>query len=126
MQNWNPLDFVRGWPERATDLINLAATLLPIGEKEEAYWKQTARGLMAALIGYVLESETMQDRRNLRSVLRLFSTGKSLSEVLETIIDQEPELNDFVLAGFRQHLARDAEQRLSFEGHIVTILAPSF
>ena len=121
---WNPLDFVRGWPERATDLINLAATLLPIGEKEEAYWKQTARGLMAALIGYVLESETMQDRRNLRSVLRLFSTGKSLSEVLETIIDQEPELNDFVLAGFRQHLARDAEQRLSFEGHIVTILAP--
>ena len=121
---WNPLDFVRGWPERATDLINLAATLLPISEREEAYWKQTARGLMAALIGYVLESETMHDRRNLRSVLRLFSTGKSLSDVLQTILDKEPELNDFVLAGLRQHLARDPEQRLSFEGHIVTVLAP--
>ena len=121
---WNPLDFVRDWPERSTDLINLATTLLPIGEKEEGYWKQTARGLMASLIGYVLESKTMEDRRNLRSVLRLFSTGKPFSEVLEAIIDGEPELNDFILAGFRQHLGRDEEQRPSFEGHIVTVLAP--
>lgn len=121
---WNPLDFVRDWPERSTDLINLATTLLPIGEKEEGYWKQTARGLMASLIGYVLESNTMEGRRNLRSVLRLFSTGKPFSEVLEAIIASEPGLNDFILAGFRQHLGRDEDQRPSFEGHIVTVLAP--
>ncbi|MFK0333903.1 type IV secretory system conjugative DNA transfer family protein [Rhizobium sp. NPDC090275] len=121
---WNPLDFVRDWPERSTDLINLATTLLPIGEKEEGYWKQTARGLMASLIGYVLESKTMEGRRNLRSVLRLFSTGKSFSEVLEAIIASEPGLNDFIVAGFRQHLGRDEDQRPSFEGHIVTVLAP--
>lgn len=121
---WNPLDFVREWPERSTDLINLATTLLPIGEKEEGYWKQTARGLMASLIGYVLESKTMERRRHLRSVLRLFSTGKSFSEVLEMIIASEPQLNDFILAGFRQHLGRDEDQRPSFEGHIVTVLAP--
>ncbi|MDE1992292.1 MAG: type IV secretory system conjugative DNA transfer family protein, partial [Rhizobiaceae bacterium] len=121
---WNPLDFVRDWPERSTDLINLATTLLPIGEKEEGYWKQTARGLMASLIGYVLESKTMEGRRSLRSVLRLFSTGTRFSEVLEAIITGEPELNDFILAGFRQHLGRDEEQRPSFEGHIVTVLAP--
>ena len=121
---WNPLDFVRDWPERSTDLINLATTLLPIGEKEEGYWKQTARGLMASLIGYVLESETMEGRRNLRSVLRLFSTGKPFSEVLEAIIAGEAGLNDFILAGFRQHLGRDEDQRPSFEGHIVTVLAP--
>jgi type IV secretion system protein VirD4 len=121
---WNPLDFVRDWPERSTDLINLATTLLPIGEKEEGYWKQTARGLMASLIGYVLESKTMEGRRNLRSVLRLFSTGKPFSEVLEAIIAGEPGLNDFILAGFRQHLGRDEDQRPSFEGHIVTVLAP--
>ncbi|GAJ96142.1 type IV secretory system conjugative DNA transfer family protein [Rhizobium rhizogenes] len=120
---WNPLDFVRDWPERSTDLINLAATLLPIGEKEEAYWKQTARGLLAGALGYVLESATMEGRRDLRSVLRLFSTGRSFSAVLQEIIDNEPELDQFILGSFRQHLGRDEEQRPSFEGHVTTALA---
>lgn len=121
---WNPLDFVRGWPERSTDLINLAASLLPIGEKEDGYWKQTARGLLAGVLGYVLESRTMDGRRNFRSVLRMFSTGRSFSEVLREIIEKEPELDDFILGSFRQHLGRDEEQRPSFEGHVVTALAP--
>ncbi|SCB40548.1 type IV secretory system conjugative DNA transfer family protein [Rhizobium hainanense] len=120
---WNPLEFVRAWPERSTDLINLAATLLPIGEKEEAYWKQTARGLLAGCLGYVLESSTMEGRRNLRSVLRLFSTGRSFSAVLHDIIANEPELDQFVVSSFRQHLGRDEEQRPSFEGHVTTALA---
>ncbi|NTI46143.1 type IV secretory system conjugative DNA transfer family protein [Rhizobium rhizogenes] len=120
---WNPLDFVRDWPERSTDLINLAATLLPIGEKEEAYWKQTARGLLAGALGYVLESASMEGRRDLRSVLRLFSTGRSFSAVLQEIIDNEPELDQFILGSFRQHLGRDEEQRPSFEGHVTTALA---
>nr|WP_200985093.1 type IV secretory system conjugative DNA transfer family protein [Rhizobium rhizogenes]QCL09154.1 conjugative coupling protein [Rhizobium rhizogenes]QCL09368.1 conjugative coupling protein [Rhizobium rhizogenes]QCL09790.1 conjugative coupling protein [Rhizobium rhizogenes] len=120
---WNPLDFVRAWPERSTDLINLAATLLPIGEKEEAYWKQTARGLLAGALGYVLESASMEGRRNLRSVLRLLSTGRPFSAVLQEIIDNEPELDQFILGSFRQHLGRDEEQRPSFEGHVTTALA---
>nr|WP_200997145.1 type IV secretory system conjugative DNA transfer family protein [Rhizobium rhizogenes]QCL10200.1 conjugative coupling protein [Rhizobium rhizogenes] len=120
---WNPLDFVRDWPERSTDLINLAATLLPIGEKEEAYWKQTARGLLAGALGYVLESASMEGRRNLRSVLRLLSTGRPFSAVLQEIIDNEPELDQFILGSFRQHLGRDEEQRPSFEGHVTTALA---
>lgn len=121
---WNPLDFVRGWPERSTDLINLSASLLPIGEKEDGYWKQTARGLLAGVLGYVLESKTMDGRRNFRSVLRMFSTGRPFSDVLRDIIENEPDLNDFILGSFRQHLGRDDEQRPSFEGHIVTALAP--
>lgn len=121
---WNPLDFVRGWPERSTDLINLAASLLPIGEKEDSYWKQTARGLLAGLLGYVMEARSMEGRRNFRSVLRMFSTGRSFSDVLSEIIENEPELNDFILGSFRQHLGRDEEQRPSFEGHIITALAP--
>ncbi|UXS05566.1 type IV secretory system conjugative DNA transfer family protein [Agrobacterium tumefaciens] len=121
---WNPLDFVRGWPERSTDLINLSASLLPIAEKEDGYWKQTARGLLAGLLGYVLESKTMDGRRNFRSVLRMFSTGRPFSGVLRDIIEKEPELNDFILASFLQHLGRDEEQRPSFEGHVVTSLAP--
>ena len=120
---WNPLDFVRGWPERSTDLVNLAASLLPIGDREEAYWKQTARGLLAGALGYVLESRTMEGRRNLRSVLRLFSTGRPFSDVLKDIIDKEPKLDQFILGSFRQHLSRDEEQRPSFESHVTTALA---
>ncbi|MFW8584171.1 type IV secretory system conjugative DNA transfer family protein [Rhizobium beringeri] len=65
----------------------------------------------------------MEGRRNLRSVLRLFSTGRSFSAVLQDIIANEPELDQFVLASFRQHLGRDEEQRPSFEGHVTTALA---
>jgi type IV secretion system protein VirD4 len=120
---WNPLDFVRPWPERSTDLINLAATLLPISEKEDGYWKKTARGLLAGILGYVLESMTMEGRRNLRSVLRMFSTGQSFSVVLTNIIAAEPDLDQFILNSFRQHLGRDEEQRPSFEGHVTTALS---
>lgn len=120
---WNPLDFVRPWPERSTDLINLAATLLPIAEKEDGYRKQTARGLLAGILGYVLESKTMEGRRNLRSMLRMFSTGRSFSGVLTDIIAAEPNLDQFILSSFRQHLGRDEEQRSSFEGHVTTALA---
>jgi type IV secretion system protein VirD4 len=73
---WNPLDFMCGWPERSTDLINLAASLLPIGEKEDGYWKQTARGLLAGVLGYAMEARSTVGRRNFRSVLRMFSTGR--------------------------------------------------
>lgn len=120
---WNPLDFVRPWPERSTDLINLAATLLPLSEKEDGYWKKTARGLLAGILGYVLESRTMEGRRNLRSVLRMFSTGRSFSVVLTDIIAAEPDLDQFILNSFRQHLGRDEEQRPSFEGHVTTALS---
>ncbi|WP_349963392.1 type IV secretory system conjugative DNA transfer family protein [Rhizobium sp. ZPR3] len=120
---WNPLDFVRPWPERSTDLINLAATLLPTSEKEDGYWKKTARGLLAGILGYVLESKTMEGRRNLRSVLRMFSTGRSFSVVLTDIIAAEPDLDQFILGSFRQHLGRDEEQRPSFEGHVTTALS---
>lgn len=119
---WNPLDFVRDWPERATDLFNLSASLIPPDEKEISIWKQTARGLFAGVLGYVLESRTMEGRRNLRSALRMFSTGKSFSSVIYNIIKNEPELNGFIIDTFNQHLARDEEQRPSFEGNIITPL----
>jgi len=121
---WNPLDFVRDWPERSTDLLNLAASLIPLDVKETSIWKETARSLCAGVLGYVLESKTMEGRRNLRSVLRLFSTGVSFSKVLEVILRTEPDLNQFIVDSFKQHLGRDEEQRPSFEGNVVTALAP--
>ena len=102
----------------------MAATLIPLTEREDPHWKQTARILMAGLLGYVLESETMDGRRNLRSALRLFSTGKDFATVLGDILDQEPNLNKFIVESFRQHLGYDKEQRPSFEGHVITSLSP--
>ncbi|MGN8119176.1 type IV secretory system conjugative DNA transfer family protein [Labrys sp. 22185] len=119
---WNPLDFVRPWPARATDLSNLAASLITIPEKGEAHWAETARALFAGLMGYVLESKTMEGRRHLRSVLRLFLTGQDFSSVLRRIVQDEPELNAFIINAMNGHLGYDEDQRPSFEGHIKTAL----
>lgn len=120
---WNPLDVVRAWPERSTDLINLAASLIPLDEKETAIWKQTARTILAGCIGYVLESKTMEGRRNIRSALRMFSSGVSFSQVILRILQNEPELNAFIRDIFSEHLGRDKEQRPSFEGNVTTALS---
>lgn len=120
---WNPLDVVRNWPERSTDLINLAASLIPLDEKETAIWKQTARTILAGCMGYVLESKTMEGRRTIRSVLRMFSSGTTFSQVIFRILREEPELNPFIRDIFSEHLGRDEEQRPSFEGNVTTALS---
>ena len=126
---WNPLDFIRPWPSRATDLAALAASLLSSPEGVDPYWIDTARSLFAGMVGYVTESRTMEGRRTLRSVLRMFSVGdvgqpgEALFGVLKTILQNEPELPSFISDAFRQHIARELKQRGSFESHITTALA---
>jgi type IV secretion system protein VirD4 len=81
------------------------------------------------MVGYILDSEMMEGRRTLRSVLRMFSVGEpgepgeALFGVLKTILQNEPNLPSFVADAFRQHLGREAKQRGSFEAHITTALA---
>ena len=126
---WNPLDFIRPWPSRATDLAALAASLLPAPEGVDPYWIDTARSLFAGMVGYVTESKTMEGRRTLRSVLRMFSVadigqpGEALFGVLKSVLQNEPELPSFISDAFRQHMARELKQRGSFESHITTALA---
>ena len=126
---WNPLDFIRPWPSRATDLAALAASMLPAPEGVDPYWIDTARSLFAGMVGYVTESRTMEGRRTLRSVLRMFSVGdvgqpgEALFGVLKSILQNEPELPSFISDAFRQHMARELKQRGSFESHITTALA---
>jgi len=121
---WNPLDVVADWPRRATDLDNLAAAMIPSPDRGEPFWTQTARGLFAGMVGYVLDSKRMEGRRTLRSVARMFSTGQDLAGILKKILEDEPDLNRFVVDRFRTHIAKDDEQRPSFEGHISTALLP--
>ncbi len=120
--SWNPLDFVRPWPSRATDLMNLAASLIVVSDKGETFWAETARSLLAGVLGYVTDSATMEGRRNIRSALRMFSADVGFKELLDEVIENEPDLNAFVTDAFNQHRQRDVKQRPSFEAHITTAL----
>lgn len=119
---WNPLDTVSDWPRRSTEIENIANTLIHVPEKGDAFWGQTARSIFAGLLGYVLDSKRMEGRRTIRSVVRLFSTGKDLAAVMRQILEEEPDLHPYVADKFRQHIVRDPEQRPSFEAHIMTAL----
>ena len=119
---WNPLDLVAPWPSRATDVTNIARSLIPAPASGDSYWAETARGLFAGLLGYVLDSATMVGKRTIKSALKLFSRGQSLVAVMHEILAAEPHLNEFVKDKFRQHIGRDDKQRASFESHITTAL----
>ncbi|MDE2579101.1 MAG: type IV secretory system conjugative DNA transfer family protein [Hyphomicrobiales bacterium] len=119
---WNPLDLVSPWPERATDVANIARSLIPVPETGDSYWAETARGLFAGLLAYVLDSDEMRGQRTIKAALKMMSRGRSLAAVMAEIIASEPNLNEFVLDKFRQHLGREEKQRMSFEAHVVTAL----
>ncbi|WP_245300311.1 type IV secretory system conjugative DNA transfer family protein [Methylocystis bryophila] len=119
---WNPLDLVAPWPERATDVANIARSLIPTPATGDSYWAETARGLFAGLLGYVIDSDTMRGQRTIKSALKMMSRGRSLAAVMADILLAEPDLNEFVADKFRQHIGREEKQRLSFEAHIVTAL----
>ena len=69
------------------------------------------------MVGYAKESKTMEGRRTLRSVLRMFSVadagqpGEALFGVLKSVLQNEPELPSFISDAFRQHMARELKQR---------------
>jgi type IV secretion system protein VirD4 len=119
---WNPLDLVAPWPERATDVANIAHSLIPLPQSGDPYWAETARGLFAGLLTYVLDSATLKEARTIKSALKLFSRGRPLFAEMANILRDEPDLNEFVKDKFRQHISREEKQRQSFESHIVTAL----
>jgi type IV secretion system protein VirD4 len=117
---WNPLDFVRPWPARATDVMNMAAALIEEPERGEKFWALTARGLLAGLIAYVLESRAMEGRRTMRSVQRLLSTEDGLAKTLQARLEIEPNLSSFVVESFRGFINGEEKQRKSFEKTVDT------
>ncbi|AZG78745.1 type IV secretory system conjugative DNA transfer family protein [Methylocystis rosea] len=122
---WNPLDLVSPWPERATDVANIAHSLIPLPQSGDPYWAETARGLFAGLLAYVLDAhEPPIEGRTIKAALRMFSRGRPLVAEMANILANEPGLNTFVQDKFRQHISREEKQRQSFESHIVTALEP--
>jgi len=119
---WNPLDLVAPWPARATDVANIARSLIAAPATGDAYWAETARGLFAGMLAYVLDSREMEGRRTIKAALKMFSRGEPLARVMAKILTDEPDLHEFVKDKFAQHIGREEKQRMSFEAHIVTAL----
>ena len=119
---WNPLDLVAPWPARATDVANIARSLIAAPATGDAYWAETARGLFAGMLAYVLDSREMEGRRTIKAALKMFSRGEPLARVMARILTDEPSLHEFVRDKFAQHIGREEKQRMSFEAHIVTAL----
>ena len=73
---YNPLDYIRYDPQRnkynEQDITTLCAALIPLEHKHDPFWEQSARTLLACLVGYVLEV-LPQEEHTLEYVVRLFT-----------------------------------------------------
>lgn len=74
---YNPLDYVAFDTETGTysqqDIMTLCTALVPIEHRNDPYWERSARNLLAALVGYVLEY-LPEEEHTLEYVIRLFTT----------------------------------------------------
>jgi type IV secretion system protein VirD4 len=118
---WNPLDLVSPWPMRATDVSNIARSLIPLPASGDPYWAETARGLFAGLLAYVLESNVTEGR-TIKSALKMFSRGQPLHIEMANVLKRELTLSEFIRDKFRQHIGREEKARQSFESHVITAL----
>lgn len=73
---YNPLDFVRYDSQRRKyveqDITTLCAALVPSGSPRDRFWEDSARTLLACLVGYVLEVLPPEEH-SLEYVVKLFT-----------------------------------------------------
>jgi len=62
------------WPSRATDVTNIARSLIPAPASGDSIGRKRRAGLFAGLLGYVLDSATMVGKRTIKSALN-YSAG---------------------------------------------------
>lgn len=109
---YNPLDFIRRDETMPTDALVVAGFIVPDTPGE--VWGKSARLLLAAMIGYVLNSPLCDGARHLRSVARMLVSGKDISIYLKSIVLTEGEhLPSWVVDAFNQYIALESETRNS-------------
>ena len=73
---YNPLDYIRFDKSRGKyleqDIQTLAAAVIPVTDTKEPFWDESARMLLSALVGYVLEV-LPQEEHTMDYVVRLFN-----------------------------------------------------
>lgn len=109
---YNPLDFIRRDETMPTDALVVAGFIVPDTPGE--VWGKSARLLLAAMIGYVLNSPLCEGARHLRSVARMLVSGKDISIYLKSIVLTEGDhLPSWVIDAFNQYIALESETRNS-------------
>ena len=73
---YNPLDYIRYDTRRGKfleqDIQSLCAALVPLGDQRDRFWDESARTLLACLVGYVLEALPPKEH-TLEYVAKLFT-----------------------------------------------------
>ncbi len=72
---YNPLKYIRfdkrNGKYNQQDIVKIANTLIPINDPRDAFWVDSARGVLCCMIGYVLEAFEEEDK-NLWSVMTVY------------------------------------------------------
>ena len=109
---FNPLDLVRPVGEGGyTDIVAMADFLIP-PSGNQPMWANEAKSLFVGLVGYVLSSKKYVGRRNLSEVQRLLVNEKGAG-VLKDILEEEPDLPEFVRARLGTVVNMDAKATAS-------------
>ena len=72
--SYNPLRYIRTNADggfREQDIVTIAKSLVPMMDRNEPFWEQAARSLLACMIGYVLEFLD-ESEHNLVGVIRAY------------------------------------------------------
>lgn len=71
---YNPLDYIRRGDEpgsyRQQDVFTIADAVVPVMDRNEPFWENSAKSLIVCLIAYVIEA-LPEEEQNLESVMRL-------------------------------------------------------
>ena len=126
---YNPLDFIRFDEERGKyseqDILTIAACLVPVENRHDAFWDLAARMVIEFLIGYVLECLPSEEH-TLCSVVALF--GEMGTGRLERLFMELNELNPDSFAATRYRLfkstVRAEKMYASIQGVLAQKLAP--
>lgn len=88
------------------------------GATGETHWSDSARGLVAGLIGYLASSPAVPARdRNLSKVREVITSAKMLRDIATDAM--EPDVDEFI----KQALSRFAETEVANKGEVASIIS---
>lgn len=91
---YNPLDYIRIAYGSCieSDLMTVAAALVPVESLREPFWENAARSLLTCMLSYVMEQLPEQER-NMTSVVRLFcsTNGGYFDSLMQELVELDPD-----------------------------------
>lgn len=131
---YNPLDYVRYDQRRGKyleqDITTLCAALIPLQDSRDRFWEESARTLLSALVGYVLEA-LPQEEHTLEYVVKLFTAEDSgaggqrvYRQLLSELAEEKPD--SFTARQFRFYNVLQGTEKTDFsvQAFVSRALAP--